>query len=203
MTISKKNVAVFVSGSGSNLQAIIDSDISHANIAVVVCNKPGAYAIERAKDNDIPVEVVDHKDYESREQFEKEIVKRLEPYDIDLVVLAGFMRILSPYFVKHYKNRIMNIHPALLPSFPGIHSARQALDYGVKFTGCTVHFVDEGVDTGPIIIQAVVPIEDDDTEETLLEKIHEKEHDIYPEAVRLFCEDRLKIQGRRVMVDKE
>lgn len=201
MSRNKKNVAVFVSGGGTNLQAIIDSNIESAEIAVVICNKPDAYAIKRAHNHNIHVELVDHRKYSSREDFEKEIVNRLEQYRIDLIVLAGFMRILSPYIVRKYKNRIINLHPALLPSFPGMHSARQALEYGVKFTGCTVHFVDEGVDTGPIIIQAVVPVEDDDTEDSLLEKIHEKEHVIYPEAVRLFCEDRLRIEGRRVYVE--
>lgn len=202
MSNNKKNVAVFVSGSGSNLQAIIDSGIESANIAVVVCNKPGAYAIERAGKHNIPVEIIDHKDYDSREDFEKEIISRIKDYNIDLIVLAGFMRILSPYFVRHYKHRIINLHPALLPAFPGMHSARQALEYGVKFAGCTVHFVDEGVDTGPIIKQAVVPVEDDDTEQSLLDKIHRKEHEIYPEAVRLFCEEKLRIEGRRVIVDR-
>lgn len=202
MSNNKKNVAVFVSGSGSNLQAIIDSGIDSANIAVVVCNKPGAYAIERARKHNIPVEIIDHRNYDSREDFEKEIISRIEVYNIDLIVLAGFMRILSPYFVRHYKHSIINLHPALLPAFPGMHSARQALEYGVKFAGCTVHFVDEGVDTGPIIKQAVVPVEDDDTEQSLLDKIHRKEHEIYPEAVRLFCEDKLRIEGRRVFIDR-
>lgn len=202
MSNNKKNVAVFVSGSGSNLQALIDSGIESANIAVVVCNKPGAYAIERARKYNIPVEIIDHKDYDSREDFEKEIISRIGDYNIDLIVLAGFMRILSPYFVRRYKHRIINLHPALLPAFPGMHSARQALEYGVKFTGCTVHFVDEGVDTGPIIKQAVVTVEDDDTEQSLLDKIHRKEHEIYPEAVRLFCEDKLRIEGRRVFIDR-
>lgn len=197
---TKKNVAVFVSGSGTNLQAIIDARIEAANLAVVVCNKPEAYAIERAKKNNIPIELVNHKDFETREDFEKEIISRLEKYNIELVVLAGFMRVLTPYFVRQFKYRIINLHPALLPSFPGINSAKQALDYGVKFTGCTVHFVDEGVDTGPIIIQAVVSISEEDTEETLLEKIHKEEHRIFPEAVRLLCEGRLRIDGRRVFI---
>ena len=196
----KTRLAVFVSGSGTNLQAIIDARIESVEIAVVVCNNPGAYALERAKKHNISTEVVDHKQFSSREDFEKELIKRLEPYGIDLIALAGFMRILSPLFVRAYKNRIMNLHPALLPSFPGTHSAKQALDYGVKFTGCTVHFVDEGVDTGPIILQSVVPIHDTDTEESLLERIHREEHRIYPEAIRLFAEDRLRIEGRRVFI---
>ena len=198
--MSKKNVAVFVSGSGTNLQAIIDANIEAANIAVVLSNKPDAYALERALNHNIPVEVVDHKEYESRETFEEEIIERLKQYSIDLVVLAGFMRILTSYFVNSYKHRIINLHPALLPSFPGIHTAKQALDYGVKITGVTVHFVDDGVDTGPIILQSVVPVDDNDTEETLLEKVHEEEHRIFPEAVKLFCEDRLSISGRKVII---
>ena len=199
--MSKTNVAVFVSGSGTNFQAIIDANIEAANLSVLICNKPDAYAIKRAETNGIPVELVNHKDYETREDFEAEIIRRLENYDIGLVVLAGFMRVLTPFFVGRFKNRIINLHPALLPSFPGMHAAKQALDYGSKFTGCTVHFVDEGVDTGPIILQAVVPISDDDTEETLLEKIHKEEHRIYPEAVKLFCEGRITINGRRVKVN--
>ncbi len=200
--MDKARLAVFVSGSGTNLQAIIDAHIKSVEIAVVISNNPGAYAIERAKKHNILVEVIDHKRYSSREGFEEDIIRTLEPYKIDLVVLAGFMRILSPVFIRAYKKRIMNLHPALLPSFPGIHSARQALDYGVKFTGCTVHFVDEGVDTGPIILQAVVPILDNDTEETLLERIHKEEHRIYPEAIRLFAEGKLKVDGRRVFVEE-
>ena len=195
-----KNVAIFVSGSGSNLQSIIDARIKLANIAVVVCNKPDAYAITRARNSNIPVEIVNHREFESREDFESEIIKRLEKYNIDLVVLAGFMRVLTPLFVGHYENRIMNIHPALLPSFPGMKSAKQALDYGVKVTGCTVHFVDTGVDTGPIIIQAVVEINNEDDEASLLEKIHKQEHRIFPKAVELFCEEKLEISGRRVYI---
>lgn len=198
--MSKKNVAVFVSGSGTNLQSIIDANIESANIAVVLSNKPDAYALERALNHAIPVEVVDHKEYESREAFEAELMERLKNYNIDLIVLAGFMRILTPYFVNNYKHRIINLHPALLPSFPGMHSAKQAIDYGVKFTGVTIHFVDDGVDTGPIIIQSVVPVDDEDTEETLLNKIHAEEHRVFPEAVRLFCEDRLSISGRNVSI---
>ena len=198
--MGKKNVAVFVSGSGTNLQAIIDADIEAANLSVVLSNKPDAYALERALNHNIPVEVVDHKEFDNREAFEAEIIERLENYDIELVVLAGFMRILTPFFVNTYKQRIINLHPALLPSFPGVHSAKQALDYGVKVTVVTVHFVDDGVDTGPIILQSVVPIDDTDTEDSLLEKIHEEEHRIFPRAVKLFCEDRLTITGRIVSI---
>lgn len=200
--IKKTRVGVFVSGSGSNLQALIDAKIPSVEIVVVVSNNPDAYAIERAKKNKIPVEVIDHRNYSSREDFEREIQKRLDQYKVDLIALAGFMRILTPLFIRNYKNRIMNLHPALLPSFPGTNAVKQALLYGVKFTGCTVHFVDEGVDTGPIILQAVVPIYDTDTEESLLERIHKEEHRIYPEAVRLFGEGKLWIEGRRVLVSE-
>ena len=200
--IKKTRVGVFVSGSGSNLQALIDAKIPSVEIVVVVSNNPDAYAIERAKKNKIPVEVIDHRNYSSREDFEREIQKRLDQYKVDLIALAGFMRILTPLFIRNYKNRIMNLHPALLPSFPGTNAVKQALMYGVKFTGCTVHFVDEGVDTGPIILQAVVPIYDTDTEESLLERIHKEEHSIYPEAVRLFGEGKLWIEGRRVLVSE-
>lgn len=198
--MSKKNVAVFVSGGGSNLQAIIDAKLEAANIAVVVCNKNGAYAVERAKKNKIPVELVDHKNFDKRKDFEKEIINRLNKYSIDLIVLAGFMRILTSFFVNHFKNKIINLHPSLLPSFPGINAARQALEYGVKVTGCTVHFVDNEVDTGPIIIQSTVKITNNDSEESLLKKIQNEEHKIFPEAVRLFCEGRLTICGRKVLI---
>lgn len=198
--MSKKNVAVFVSGGGSNLQAIIDAKLEAANIAVVVCNKNGAYAVERAKKNKIPVELVDHKNFDKRKDFEKEIINRLNKYSIDLIVLAGFMRILTSFFVDHFKNKIINLHPSLLPSFPGINAARQALEYGVKVTGCTVHFVDNEVDTGPIIIQSTVKITNNDSEESLLKKIQNEEHKIFPEAVRLFCEGRLTICDRKVLI---
>lgn len=198
--MSKTNVAVFVSGSGTNLQAVIDSGIESANVAVVVCDTPGVMAIERAGKHGIPVELVNSGDFESRQEFERQIVAKIDRYDIGLVVLAGFMKILTPYFLGRFANRIINIHPSLLPSFPGTNSVRQALDYGVKQTGCTVHFVREEVDAGPIILQAVVPVTDEDTEETLLERIHTEEHRILPEAVRLFCEGKLTLSGRKVLI---
>jgi len=182
---AKKRLCVFVSGNGTNLQAMIDADIEPAEIVLVFSNNPDAYALERARSHNIPVEVISHKGYATREEYEGDIIKTLEPHNIDLIALAGFMRILSPLFVKHYKNKILNIHPALLPSFPGIHAARQALEYGVKFTGCTVHFVDEGVDTGPIIQQSVVEVLEDDTEDSLQERIQKEEYRIYPEAIKL------------------
>ncbi|NIQ07329.1 MAG: phosphoribosylglycinamide formyltransferase [Candidatus Korarchaeota archaeon] len=192
-------VAVFASGSGTNLQAIIDANIETIDIVLVFSNKADAYAIERAKKRDIPVEIIDHKSFETREEFDQAVVNAIESYNLDLIVLAGYMRILSPVFVRAYKNKIVNIHPALLPSFPGINSGRQALEYGVKYTGVTVHYVDEGVDTGPIILQDIVKIEDADTEESLLEKIHQVEHQIYPEALELISSGNLEIVGRRVI----
>ncbi len=197
--MKKTRLAVFVSGSGTNLQAIIDACIPSVEIVLVLSNNPEAYALERAKKHGIPVEVADHKWYPDREEYDKHLLKVLESYRVDLIALAGFMRILSPFFVKAYKNRIINIHPALLPSFPGIHSAKQALESGVKYTGCTVHFVDEGVDTGPIILQAAVPVYDDDDEASLLERIHEEEHRIYPEAINLIACGKFTIEGKRVL----
>jgi len=197
--VGKMRVAVFASGSGTNLQAIIDADIQTIEIAVVFTNNPDAYAIERAKKHNIQVEIIDHKNYKTREEYEKHIIDVLDPYKLNLIVLAGFMRILSTVFVRAYKNKIVNIHPALLPSFPGINAVRQALEYGVKYTGVTVHFVDEGVDTGPIILQSVVEIEDEDTEDTLLEKIHEVEHRIYPKAIELISSGEIEVIGRRVI----
>jgi len=192
-------VAVFASGSGTNLQAIIDAQIQTIEIAVVFSNKSDAYALERANAHNIPVEVIDHKRYESREKYDSDIIKVLEPYNLDLIILAGYMRILSPVFVRVYKGKIINIHPALLPSFPGINSGKEALEYGVKYTGVTVHFVDEGVDTGPIILQSIVEIEDRDTEESLLEKIHKVEHQIYPKAIELVSSGQIEVSGRRVI----
>ncbi len=197
--MGKMRVAVFASGSGTNLQAIIDADIQTIEIAVVFTNNPDAYAIERAKKHNIQVEIIDHKNYKTREEYEKHIIEVLDSYKLNLIVLAGFMRILSTVFVRAYKNKIVNIHPALLPSFPGINAGRQALEYGVKYTGVTVHFVDEGVDTGPIILQSVVEIEDEDTEDTLLEKIHEVEHRIYPKAIELISSGEIEVIGRRVI----
>ena len=195
----KTRLAVFVSGSGTNLQAIIDAGIPAVEIVLVLSNNPGAYALERAKKHGIPAVAADHKNFPGREEYEKHVLELLEPYNVDLIALAGFMRILSPHFVRAYKNRIINIHPALLPSFPGMHAAKQALESGVKFTGCTVHFVDEGVDSGPIILQAVVPVRDDDDEESLLERIHGEEHRIYPEALKFIASGKFRIEGKRVL----
>jgi len=197
------NIAVLCSGNGSNLQAIIDavkSGYIKAGIALVVSDNKNAFALERAKKAGIETLVLNPKDFKSREDFDKEIVKDLKKKSVELVVLAGFMRLMSPYFVKEYKDRIMNIHPALLPSFKGTHGIKDALEYGVKVTGPTVHFVDDKLDHGAIILQRAVEVRDDDTEEALLERVHAEEHKIYPEAVKLFVEGRLKVEERRVKI---
>ena len=201
--MKKVKIGVLVSGSGSNLQAIIDrieEGQLPAEIKVVVSNDPQAYALERAARHRLPVQVVNHGDFCRREDFDRQLVSALKSVDVDLVVLAGFMRVLTPVFLRVFPCRVMNIHPALLPAFPGLHVQKQALEYGVKFAGCTVHFVDEGVDRGPIIIQAVVPVWDDDTEDTLAARILQEEHRIYPQAIRLYAEGRLTVEGRRVVV---
>jgi len=198
-----KKIAVLVSGGGSNLQSIIDaveSGYLNLQIAVVLSNKEEAYGLTRAKNHGIPAEVVRHGDYQGREEFETRLIELLDGYGVDLVLLAGFMRVLTPLFVNHYHQRIVNIHPAILPSFPGTHSQKQALDYGVRFSGCTTHFVDEGTDTGPIIIQAVVPVLPDDTEDSLGSRILKEEHRIFPETLKLWSEDRILIEGRKVRI---
>jgi phosphoribosylglycinamide formyltransferase-1 len=197
------NIAVLVSGNGTNLQAIIenvDKGYIPAGIAVVLSDEKKAFALERARRAGIETVALDKKDYNTREDFDREIVRHLKKRNVELVVLAGFMRLLSPYFIKEYRNRIMNVHPALLPSFKGSHGIKDAIDHGVKVTGVTVHFVDEHLDNGPIILQKTVEIKEDDTEEILLGRIHKEEHRIYPEAVKLFAEGRLKIEGRKVIV---
>lgn len=196
-------IAVFCSGSGTNLQAIIDgvkSGYIPAKIAFVLSDRKGAFALERARRARIETIALDPKDFKSREEFDKEIIKRLWKDKVGLVVLAGFMRLLSGHFIKAYKNKIMNIHPALLPSFKGTHGIGDALKYGVKVTGATVHFVDEKLDNGPIILQSAVEVKDGDTDQTLLGRVHREEHKLYPEAIKLFVEKRLKIEGRRVRI---
>lgn len=194
-------LAVLCSGRGSDLQSIIDAinnkKIS-AKIEVVITDRPNVQALTRAEKAGIKNICIDRKNFSSRADFEAEILKNLG--EIDLVVLAGFMRILSPEFVKKFSGRLMNIHPSLLPSFPGAHAHRDVLAYGVKVSGCTVHFVDEGTDSGPIILQAAVEVKDDDTEETLAARVLEQEHKIYPEAIKLFVEGKLKIEGRKVKI---
>jgi phosphoribosylglycinamide formyltransferase 1 len=197
------NIAVFCSGSGTNLQAIIDSVKSGyiaADIALVVSDNKDAYALKRAQAAGIETLTLSSKDFSSREEFDKEMVKNLKNRNVELVVLAGFMRLLSPYFIREYKDRVINIHPALLPSFKGAHAIKDVLAHGAKVTGATVHFVDNNLDDGPIILQKAVDIRENDTEETLLERVHKEEYVIFPEAIRLFVEGKLKIDGRRVRI---
>ena len=197
-----KRIGVLLSGRGSNFEALADSvgagRLPGAQIAVVVCNREGAPGIERARERGIAAQVIPSKGLE-REVYDRQVVAVLREFNVDLVCLAGYMRLLSPFFVASFPNRILNIHPSLLPSFPGLESQRQALEYGVKFAGCTVHFVHENLDAGPIVLQAAVPVRDDDTEETLSSRILAEEHRIYTEAVRIVLEGKYKIVGRRVV----
>lgn len=195
-------LGVLASGRGSNLQAIIDACEGgqiDAVIALVISDVAEAYALERGRRHGIEAAFIDPSLCRTSEEFDAAVLDLLRKREVELVCLAGYMRLLSPPFVEAYNNRIMNIHPALLPAFPGLHAQCKALQYGLKFSGCTVHFVDEGVDTGPIIIQAVVPVLDDDTEEILSARILAYEHQIYPRAIQLFAEGRLEIRGRRVL----
>jgi phosphoribosylglycinamide formyltransferase 1 len=202
----KKRIGVLFSGRGSNFEALADSvatgRIPNAEIAIAVSNRESAQGIEKARARGIEARVIPSKGLE-REVYDKQVVAALKEKNVDLVCLAGYMRLLSPYFVASFPNRILNIHPSLLPAFPGLESQRQSLEYGVKFSGCTVHFVDENLDAGPIILQAVVPIEDRDTENTLSERILREEHRIYSEAVRIVLEGRYSLDGRRVLITAE
>src|SRR6201984_95079 len=195
-----KGIGVLLSGRGSNFLALAESvaagRIPDAEIAIVVSNREGAPGIEKAKERGIASRVIPSKGLE-REAYDRLVVAVLNEHKVDLVCLAGYMRLLSPFFVASFPNRILNIHPSLLPSFPGLESQRQALEYGVKFAGCTVHFVDENLDAGPIVLQATVPVRDDDTEETLSSRILAEEHRIYTEAVRIVLQGKHKIVGRR------
>ena len=196
-------LGVLVSGSGTNLQAIIDrieSGYIKAEIACVISNKADAYALTRAVKHGIPVVVHENVSFTDRRHYDAATVEILRSYKVDLVVLAGFMRILTDVMVNAFPNAIMNIHPALLPSFQGLHAQQQALDYGVRYSGCTVHFVDCGTDTGPIIMQAVVPVEQDDTEESLSARIQKAEHQTFVEAIKLFVNGKIRVNGRRVLI---
>jgi phosphoribosylglycinamide formyltransferase-1 len=196
-------LGALVSGSGTNLQAIIDGIENGripAEIRLVVCNRPNAKALERVERHGISFEVVDHRSFASREAFDGHVVGLLRDRGVGLVCLAGFDRLLSPTFIRAFPERILNIHPALLPAFPGLHAQRQALEYGVRIAGATVHIVDEKTDHGPIVIQAAVPVYSDDSVETLTERILAEEHRIYAEAICLFAEGRIRIEGRRVRI---
>jgi len=196
-----KRIAVLASGRGSNFQALIDrvADMTiPAEICCLITDNPKAYAIERAEKAGIPVKVVDMSTFSDRPAYDSALEAAMVEEKADLFVLAGYMRLLSQETVRRFALKMINIHPALLPSFSGLHAHRQAIDYGVKIAGCTVHFVDEGMDSGPVILQRCVPVFDGDTEETLAERILVEEHDALPEAVRLFCMDRLQVEGRQV-----
>jgi phosphoribosylglycinamide formyltransferase-1 len=196
-----KKLGILLSGRGSNFEAIarnVQAGKIPAEIAVVISNKEDALGLARAKQMGLATRFIPSKGKE-REAFDREVVAVLREFQVDLVCLAGFMRILSPYFIREFPGRILNIHPALLPAFPGEEAQRQALEHGVKFTGCTVHLVDQGVDTGPIVCQAVVPVLDDDTVDTLSARILKEEHRIYSEAICVLLEDRVRVEGRRVL----
>jgi phosphoribosylglycinamide formyltransferase 1 len=198
------NVGVLISGSGTNLQAILDAaasgDLAGARVVVVISNQAEARGLERARAAGVPAVLVDHKASADREAFEDALLDVLRRYGVELVALAGFMRLLTPRFLRQFPDHVVNIHPALLPSFPGTHAQRQAFDYGVRITGCTVHFVDEGTDTGPVIAQAAVPVLPGDTAETLAARILVEEHRIYPHVLRLFAAGRISRTGRHVTV---
>jgi phosphoribosylglycinamide formyltransferase 1 len=203
-----KNLGILISGRGSNMESILKAIKKQKipiNPAVVISNKPSAKGLTIAKKMGIQTEVIDSSKYKGKRlQFDKEIISTLKKYKVTptngLVCLAGFMRIISPYFIKEYKNKILNVHPALLPAFPGLHAQKQAIEFGAKYSGCTIHFVDQGVDTGPIIIQEIVKIDNNDTEKTLKKKILVKEHKIYPKAVELFAKKKVRIKGRKVKI---
>lgn len=205
MSAKKKiRLAVLASGGGTNLQSIIDQCLQgklDAEIVLVISNNPAAGALDRAEQAGINNICINHRDFDSRENFDQAVVASLQEVEVELVVLAGFMRIISAVFLQAFPQRIINIHPALLPAFPGLQVQRKALEYGAKFSGCTVHIVDGGVDTGPIIAQAIVPIFANDSEDILAARILEQEHIIYPQVVQWFAEGRVKIEGRRVQIN--
>lgn len=196
-----KKLGILLSGRGSNFEAIADNVAAgkiHAEIAIVISNKPNARGLQRAKERGISAEYIASRGLE-REEYDRLVVARLQQAEVDVVCLAGFMRLLSAYFVEQFPNRILNIHPSLLPSFPGIEAQKQAIEHGVKFSGCTVHFVDEHLDAGPILVQAIVPVLDEDTEETLSERILQEEHRIYTDAINLVLSGKFRVEGRRVI----
>ena len=196
-------LAVLASGRGSNLQAIIDSSRNgrlFAEVVVVISDNPEAYALTRAKDQGIAAVLVEPWTYPNKAAYEEALVEVCAAYGAEVVVLAGYMRLLGHVFLSQFPNRVLNIHPALLPAFTGLHAQRQALEYGVRYSGCTVHFVDEGMDTGPILLQAVVPVLPDDNEDTLAERILVQEHHIYPQALELVARGKIRIEGRRVRI---
>jgi phosphoribosylglycinamide formyltransferase-1 len=198
-------IAVLVSGRGTNLQAIIDA-IKNGKIdgaiKIVISDNPDAFALTRAKNNQITTQIVCYKQYKKKREYEQEIMRHLKNHNIDLIVLAGYMRLLGSAFIQEYPHRIMNIHPALLPAFPGLYAQKQAIEYGVKISGCTVHFVDEGIDTGPIILQKAVGVKQSDNEEKLANRILKYEHRLLPEAIQLFAQNKIQIHNNKVYIKK-
>lgn len=195
-----KSLVILVSGRGSNMEAIVRAAIPGARVAAVISNRPGAGGLAFAREHGLPTEVVDHTAYPDRASFDAELARRIDAHEPDLVVLAGFMRVLTDGFVSHYAGRLLNIHPSLLPAFPGLHTHRRALEAGVQVHGATVHFVTPDLDCGPVVIQAVVPVLPDDDEDRLAARVLAREHRIYPQAVRWFVEGRLRLEGQRVRV---
>ncbi|WP_374497622.1 phosphoribosylglycinamide formyltransferase [Vogesella indigofera] len=193
-----KNIVILISGRGSNMQAIVDADIPGARIAAVIANRPDAAGLAWAAARGIATVGLDHKQFASRDAFDERLAAEIDAFAPDLVVLAGFMRILTPAFTARYEGRMLNIHPSLLPSFPGLHTHQRAIDMGCKVAGCTVHFVTAELDHGPIVAQAVVPVLDDDTETTLAARVLQQEHRLYPEAVRRFAAGELQIRNGRI-----
>ena len=201
--MKKLRLGVLASGGGTNLQSLIDCCADNslaAEIAIVISNNPDVGALSRAENTGIKTCCINHRDFDKRADFDHRVVQQLQESGVELVVLAGFMRIIGPIFLEAYPQQIINIHPALLPAFPGLHVQQKAIDYGARFSGCTVHFVDNGVDTGPIILQAVVPVLEEDSADDLAARILVEEHKIYPQAIELFAENRLQIKGRRVHI---
>ena len=204
--MKRLRLAVLASGRGSNLQAILERSKAgkvQADVVVVLSDKENAGALERARQENIPAYWVNPADFSGKIQFEEGILATIKEFNVDYIILAGFMRVFSPAFIRGAQVPILNIHPSLLPAFQGLHAQRQAVEYGVRYSGCTVHFLDEGVDTGPIIMQAVVPVYDGDTEESLAERILKEEHRIYPAVIQLLAEGRITCQGRKVIITGE
>jgi phosphoribosylglycinamide formyltransferase-1 len=202
-TARTARIAVLVSGTGSNLQALLDDEVVGRAIGLVVSDRPGAYGLARAEERGVPTEVVEPTARSTRRRYDRALLAALQARDIDVVLLAGFMRIVGPEVVRAFPNRILNVHPALLPAFPGMHAVRQALEHGVRVTGATVHLVEEQVDAGPIVLQEPVIVLPDDDEESLHKRIQEVEHRLYPQAARLLLEGRLRVEGRRVHIAED
>ncbi len=198
LTADMKNIVILISGRGSNMQAIVDAQIAGARIAAVIANRPDAAGLAWAAERGIATVGLDHKQFASREAFDERLASEIDAFSPDLVVLAGFMRILTPAFTARYEGRMLNIHPSLLPSFPGLHTHQRAIDMGCKVAGCTVHFVTAELDHGPIVAQGVVPVLDDDTEAALANRVLALEHQLYPQAVRQFVAGELQVNGSRV-----